>query len=522
MDNHESAHLSEEQLAQFQDGELSGREARHLDTCPECGTRLIDLQSSTAAYAEYLESIRTPALPPVPKRWRELEALIAAHEAPRPRRARPWWLIPAVAAALSVLFAVVVISRRHVREPSAEATELLTRSARVDLPSNRMISLRLHGKTLLRPAVLVTPGPPGSDAEMDHLRLVFASAHYSWREPLSARSFARWRSGLSDKRDSVSVIHSTGRKRAYRVQTDTGAGALRSASLTIREEDLRPTSGAFRFEREDPLEMDEAPAAAPAASEARPTAPKESIVETPASPADTLHVLAALNAIGADVGEPIDVSEDARHNAVVVRANGLSAERRRQVADALKLLPRVKLDLDATSSEPHPAASRAGTPEKYSAGIPAVLRQQFEDRLGGAIALQETTDRVLDASTLLVARAHALELLASKFPPQVESSFSSPDRDLLRTLQQRHISELRRLAGQIRAGVKPLIPAASQSAYSAPPPQVALAAQEVDDSLNLLLAGAYSQSSGAAMLHTLAGQLESLDRAIQSQQVDRR
>jgi anti-sigma factor RsiW len=57
-----SDHLSEEQLAQFQDGRLPAREVSHLEACSECSARLSDLEAADAAYREYLAS--APALPP--------------------------------------------------------------------------------------------------------------------------------------------------------------------------------------------------------------------------------------------------------------------------------------------------------------------------------------------------------------------------------------------------------------------------------------------------------------------------
>jgi hypothetical protein len=168
--------------------------------------------------------------------------------------------------------------------------------------------------------------------------------------------------------------------------------------------------------------------------------------------------------------------------------------------------------------------------EKYSTNIPGPLRQQFEERLGSAIAFQEMTDRVLDASASAVSRAHALEVLANKFPPLTQSDLAVQDRELLDKLRQRHVSELQRLVTQIRSNLKPLLTTTSKSPAPATDnrslssrqtqvPALVAAAQELDDSLNRLLAGTYLQSSGDAMLRGLAAQLEHLQGIVAQEAV---
>jgi hypothetical protein len=516
MSKRQSHHLSEEQLAQCQDGHLPGRETIHLETCEECSQRLRDLQFATAAYRTYLGSLRSPALQPPPEPWRTLESLIAENQAPAPRRLWHWRLVPVLAAAICLALAIGFLLRRPSPQAAPPASELLSRSATMELPANRMVSLRLHGKSLVRPAVVVS-GSAERDPEMAHLAILFAQARYSWRDPLSARSFQSWRSGLRERRDSVTVIHASGAETAYRIRTDTPSGILSRAALTLQGRDLRPTQGAFQFEGEEPLEIQESAGAPPPVSRRAPSASKRepASLETPASPADTLHVLAALDAIGADVGEPIEISEDSAHQ-VLVRATGLTRDRLRQVAAALKPLPHVKLTVADESANARPGAAQTGAPDRSSTGIPGSLREQFEDRLGGAVALQEMTDRVLEASGLAVARAHAIQVLSTKFPPPTESSLSDRDRALLRGLRQTHLTALRDLVMRLQTDLAPLLPSASAIAGISPPDLVA-AAQQVDNSLNRLLAGSYSESAGEALLNSLAGQLAHLRQAIASQ-----
>jgi hypothetical protein len=238
-------------------------------------------------------------------------------------------------------------------------------------------------------------------------------------------------------------------------------------------------------------------------------------------------VLAALNQIGADVGEPVDISEDPRHRHVVVHAAGVSRERQQQIAGALKAVPQVVLEFDSGRSPLPPA--KAAPLERYSASIPTTLRQQFEERLGGPTAFQEATDRVLEASASDVAQAHALEILARDFGPRIEAGLIAQDREILHKLRDNHISELERLVSRIREDLKPLMPgipngAAARAAnkgaiasWQAGAPSLVTLARKTDDSLNRLLASSYSQSSGEEMLRTLAAQIEQFDSAIRSE-----
>jgi hypothetical protein len=372
--------------------------------------------------------------------------------------------------------------------------------------------VHLAGRTLLRPAVL-TADSPERDAGWHRVAALFRAAQYSWRDPLNARSFQAWRNRLPHRKDTVSVIRAGSPEQAYRVRTETGSSVLRCASLTLRGARLRPSGGRFEFDGQAPLEMEEsdAPLAPALPEDARHARRQEE--ETPAGPADTLHVLAALNQIGADVGDPITVSLDPQHR-VLVSATGLSAERREQVAAVLQGLPRVKLDLNSAPPAV-PANNHPPLPERESNGMPAPLRKQFEDRLGGPIALQELTDRTLEASASAVAVAHALDLLDSKFPPEIAGTLSDADRQMLHTLRQRHLAALRDHVAQIRHDWKPLLPAAALPGLHQPAAGLLTVVQEIDTALNRLLAGSDGPPAGDPALSMLAQRLASLDQRIE-------
>jgi hypothetical protein len=524
-----SPHLSDEDLARFDIGEVSAFEARHIEACAQCGGRLRDMQSSYAAYRLYRDALKAPLLPPPPKPWQTLDRLIKGAQANAPVPRFRWWPVPVLAASavLAVVIAALVLYTPG-QTASARANRLLTASAKLPSSPRGLISVRAHGRTLVRPAVLSAEVAPGDDPDITRLQVAFARASYDWREPLSARAFQSWRTRLPKKRDSVTVIRTADRRDSYRVRTETDSGVLRTASLTLRSPDLHAVAGDFDFENDGRVEMAEAPpggenALGPGMPLPR-LSPRAPVTETPAGPEVTLHVLAALNQIGADVGEPVEIAHDTQHQRVVVHAAGISRERAQQIADVLKPLPRVVLEFNAPG-QVVPAAG--GVPrERYSASIPAPLRQQFEDRFGGAAHFQEATDRMLEAGASAVAQAHALERLARDFSPSVEAVLAAPDRELLHRLRDNHISEMQNLISRIKNDLEPLLSTQLKAPQSAAPDgaqdmswQSAVAAivtqaRKTDDALNRLLASSYAQSSADEMLRGLVAQIAQLDAAV--------
>jgi hypothetical protein len=524
--NRNPQHLSDEQLALLHDGVLSETKAAHIESCLECAQRLRDIQRVVYAYAEYEQVVHTSILPPAPKPWMDLSNLVAGQNASRAWNRHRWSLLFAASAAACVLLTVAVVDYVRPRWPAEQslhrANELLARSSRLDLRPSRPISVRARGKTFIRPAVLA---PDAQEPSSTHeIQMAFVTARYSWQDPLNARSFSAWRSQLGSKRDSVSVVERND-GRSYRVRTETTVGILRTASLTLRATDLQPTAGSFEFDGLGSVALaDEADAALPAATPNTPPA-KQMVVEMQAGPEDTLRVLAALNSIGADVGEPIDISEDVQHRSVVVHASGLSADRAREVSTVLTHLPRVVLVFDSSVSPPlQPRPSGA---ERYSTDTPESFRQQLEQRFGGVVALQEATDRVLDESSSSVAQAHAMQVLARAFPPNIETRMSSEDRKTLNALWLSHVDALDQTVSKIKTDLGPLIqgpwsrggdvPHEQVNNWQAGIPSVVISVEATDKLLNRLLAGSYSLANGEEMLRGLPMQIGQLETAVRMQ-----
>ena len=180
MDSHfDDKHLSDEQLACFQDGELCAGDVVHLESCAQCAGRLREIESAIAAYSEYRDVVRAPLLTPPPQPWASLNSLIARDANSRPGKLYRWWPRIALAAAACVAIVVFFLYRTADR-PSSMASDLLTRSATMTIPEGRrMISLRTGDRTLIRPAVLSTDAAPERDPDTEHVRTLFIAARYS-------------------------------------------------------------------------------------------------------------------------------------------------------------------------------------------------------------------------------------------------------------------------------------------------------------------------------------------------------
>ncbi len=206
------------------------------------------------------------------------------------------------------------------------------------------------------------------------------------------------------------------------------------------------------------MELSEQPEAAEPARQGVQEAPAEhqKLTETRAGPEDELRVFAALNAIGADAEEPINVKLDAKRQHVLVTGMGMPTARQKEVEKALAELPNtiVRFDSAVPDRNAPPSSEKSDT---YTADSRSAFRQILEARAGGPQQLQAITDRALDTSNALFAQAHALLVLAHEFPPNVESGLRGPDRETLLGLRQRHVGALEYAIRQLRDELTPLL-----------------------------------------------------------------
>jgi len=531
-----SPHISDADLIRFADGELSVKAVTatetHLRTCRKCGTRLDELKRGADSYDLYHAQLLRPSLE-LPQAWSSVAERLTAPKTQR-RQAFPTATMRWAAAAALVCCCLVITWFLYRESPTRRMQQLLTRAAVAPTPRHRRVEIIANGLTWYRPARLEGESahrPATDERGLEETRALFAKANYSWDDPLSARSFAAWRRNLPSRRDHVfSIQDGPGINRFYRLQTETPAGVLRMAALTLRADTLSPVKGAFHFEHqtnvtiEDAGEMPEPPGKLETQNN-RPLARRALVKEV--GPAEELRVFAALDAIGADVGELVSVDIAASKQQIIVAGVGLSPDRERQIRQAVAGMPNTEARF--TSGQATALASRSATAGSSApAGVDAPLRHTLEQKAGGAQQFQAIVDKVLDASSAILQRAHALYVLAEKFSPPVASQFGQPEQETLRSLRRRHAIAIEQATAELKGALVPLLnttaaaPDETQNqrntSWELGAAQLYEEAKALDGSLGRILAGTYSEEAGQRTWNKLPDEIQTLEALAVSQE----
>ena len=489
-------HPDEEQLLRYSDGELPGRATSqvhsHLKACWECRANLEEIEKTVGASVRYRATVLQRHLPAPPAPWTDIYSSFARIDASieqpsfseRFLRMLAWpvhhpkqW-----APALLALLAAVGLFYRYRLTPSVQASELLNKAilaSDAQRGKPHLIRIRTSAHTVTRrTGVAQASETNGSDREtLNSLQTLFRNANYNWDDPLSARSYSAWRNQLAAKRDQVTEDRNT-----YRVRTDTESGDLLEASLQLRSQDLQPVEGRFEFRNRDWVEItdvaeDVEPAVNPLATaripapENRATLPFEKDPSTiapavqVATISDELHVWAVLHQLGADLGDPVEVSRDAGQ--IVVSGVGIAPERQQQIQAALNSLPNVVVRFSESTSAAAPP--RAAAPENPSAGDSKPLQARIAGQVGGRANFDQLAAQVLDLNEPMMSRAYALRRLADRFPAQAEAQLNSQDLEMLRRLQREHAAALGEQTAQLERLLKPALKSVSGAARAAGP-----------------------------------------------------
>lgn len=486
-------------LLRYVDGELSGRKGRqvgrHLEACWQCRTEAGELQHTIADCVRYRREVLQLHLPPPPKPWADLDREFAridrelAEKSFLRNLSRPW----ALAAAAAVLMSIGIFYQLH-HTPAVQAAALLKRAiAAADahpLPARR-IEIRTRRRKLTRTVgarAVVSEQPADAAA----LAAMFAAAHYDWQDPLSARAYEQWRDGLADKQDEVSTTGDS-----YRIHTSSDAGGLASASLTLRAADLRPMEGRLEFRGAngaigDWIELTDITDASPdngAPVETHVEAPPRRVVpSTPAvsapgpsaSISDELQVLAALHRIGADLGDPIEITRSGGR--VLVTGIGIPPERQRQIRAALGAVPETTLKFAEAVAAPAPPERENPAPVASTpAAAPGTLQDRLEKQLGSHAGYERFSSQLLDWNEAAMARAYALRALAQRFPAESEAALSADGRRSLRAMAREHAAAFAEQSAAIGRTLAPVLAALGGSAGSASPEAVPAAWQAASE-----------------------------------------
>jgi hypothetical protein len=526
--SHGSRHPGEADLIRFADGEMEERFAtptqQHLNTCDACRRRLEQLKAGAQAYDQYHSQILKPALEPPPN-WPSLETRLTALDQTRRR-----FYLPPIARWATVALsccAALVCWLIYQATPAREIQRILARAEAAPAAPHRRLQVIAGGQRWYRPARLPEETPEyRPERSLDATRALFVRANYSWDDPLSARSFATWRGKLPSRRDQVVSIND-GNNRFYRVQTETTTGFLRAAALTLRADTLIAVQGTFRFEQQYEVRIEEAdePPSVPAQ---RRTTPGQLAQVVPVAPRvgakEELRVLAALDAIGADVGEQVTVDIDPSKQQVLITGSGLSADRQRQIREALAAFPNTALQF--ASGQPAVSGKQSGNPH-FTSDDAAPLRRALEEQAGGAQRFQELTDQALDASSTILAQAHTLHQLSQKFPSSVSAGFGPQEQETLLAMRRRHAVAITQAAIELKRSLGPMLgqpiskaetPSQGAASWEVGATQLYERAKALDSSLDRILAGTYSREVGETIWKNLPHDIQEAEALAGSQE----
>ncbi|MCC6587899.1 MAG: zf-HC2 domain-containing protein [Bryobacterales bacterium] len=486
-----SLHVDDERIVRYADGELGPKDAArvraHLESCWECRAELDNIHRAVGECVRYRKALRD-VLPAPPRPWQDLQPHFAEIDSSLAQTSflsrlagilTPVRLVPLAAAAAALL--VIVYTNREL--PTVSAAEVLKKAVAAE--QSRPQQLRRY-QIKSRGARLTDP------ATIRRLETVAVAANYDWSAPLSARSFSRWHDSLADKQDAVFTTANY-----YTVSTRSQASEIVEASLQLRTADYVPTATSLEFRNHDRIDITELPAEAAIAHSAGPVEPSRG-VQPPltevkplagTTPADELKVFAALRKLGADLGEPIEISRTA--DAVVVTVLGVDPSRRQQLQSGLASLSRVDLRFPELPAPPTVSTWRNLSRSTVTSPFEGDLNQYF----GGRAAVDRFTDQTLELIDSAVARAHALRRLTEHFPPQVVATLPSDDRAEFQNLYADHATALAQSARQLNQLTNPVLttlkaPPVSAGTGAATPAELLDSARTVEQLFAAVLTGA--------------------------------
>jgi len=470
-------HSEEELLLRYVDGELSGRKAKqvraHLEACWQCRTELEAFEATIGECVHYRKNVLAECLAPAPAQWKPLDfdsvdsalveqslgARLARLFSARQTAALRWALSGAAVLALAFL----AINKLG-ETPKVEAAALLKKavaasSARPHTPK------KLRIKTRTAEITRVVFGGASHNAGEEPVARLFRAAHYDWNDPLSAKAYSDWREQLSRKQDQL-----TPDTDSYSIKTTTDEGELLSASLKMRASDLEPLEGRFEFRNHEWVEMTELvdqltlPASTVAGTAGgvprQPGTPPVTPSLAPDAPAvsayaEELQVFTALHRVGADLGDPVEVSRDGSE--VLVSGTGVSHQHQEQLHALLDRLPHVTVRFsDPTLPASNPPAQEPATRDAAASEKPK-YPARLEARLGGRPQFERFSAQVLDWSDSAMTRVFALRRLAQQFAADRESAMRPEERRTLHTLAREHAAALAKDIQKITNTVKPVL-----------------------------------------------------------------
>ena len=493
-------HISDELLISAADGELANGEAAivraHLEACWHCRVRMEKIERAIEDLIDYRAALVIPysnrrdgsraifvarlsqyASKFVPRpAWRNLlERLASLNGAlAGPRFA---WGGALLALSLAIFLARVAVS------PTVSANAVLER-ARISEKSNRAsvkhpvvyqkLRIRSEKSTVTRTIyrdLLSGRKSDSSDASqvtLTELETRMQEASLDWQDPLSIASFTAWHASLPGKTDDVSRTSGG----LLIVHTKVLNGPLAEVDLTLRDGDYHAIAETLRFEDEN-IEMSEVDFSVlafesidpaifgppsspqPAALPVRPAVSAPSISDLVRAEAEAR---VALHILGADLGEPIDISSDGKE----VLVSGLvdSSERKQDLLQALQMIPHLRTSLVSATEAAEKADALTLKDDNPVVAVESVplLERELHATFHDPEARTNFVNDVLAATMNAAGRAWSLRRLSDRYTHDITSQLDVLTerkvelliRDDAGLLQQ-ELNKLRLLLTQLKA-----------------------------------------------------------------------
>jgi hypothetical protein len=267
--------------------------------------------------------------------------------------------------------------------------------------------------------------------------------------------------------------------------------------------------------RKKPAESPGVKPAAPVLREVAPVLPPEHTTPeyrpkiAPAPSTDSeVQVFRALHEIEADLGDPVEVSRTASGEIKVV-GTGLSAARQEEIRGAVGAIPNVISEWHESPVRSEARLRNAKSISTESAHNPfeAMLRPAAPD-------WESFSNRVLDESDAILARAHALRTLEEHFPRERRAKLAVEDQSTLDQISSAHLAAFGDHARSLNAILAPVLRPEPGQAH----PDFLAAAQRMDRIVSVIFGGAATTETPSQVLAELSQAAADLNAAVEAKQ----
>jgi hypothetical protein len=212
-----------------------------------------------------------------------------------------------------------------------------------------------------------------------------------------------------------------------------------------------------------------------------------------------VQVFLALHDIQADLGDPVEVSRDSSGK-IKIAGIGLPPARQAEIRDAVSEIPDLLVTWHDSAEVGESRLRRAKPIHLEAAQSPLEARlRQFP---GGPSDWESYSNRVLDESDAILARAHALGTLEEHFPDSRRARMQPSDLETLDRMSAEHRAALHDHLRRLKALLAPI-----REILNAPAPEpsatrlgLLAAAQRMDSIVSVIFGGAATIETPSQLL----------------------